>query len=547
VTQTTTPAITIGGVPIAASSPGVGQIAMSMLPNPTQAAPTNIYTCQFARFDAVVKCLQTIEGQFNDTLHGSIQSGWESICTAQIDYLALQRQADEMLSRDSLGTVQDRLSADKDFERLIGPNLASQPDEQLCSPRGSMIAIRGTESGPSTMVSVATTSATISRVKPYPISALANEAQELSDVLAALKAFTASRIDAETKADESSVLAECSLASLANPNQPLSALQAAVKADKAKSDAALKSAQSATPTNAPQLITKLVSALQKYSQDNNELAALTTALNNANADLCQNLTADYNTNNVGTGGQAKLNKANADAAALQARLATYGASSAYAGAYATAVSQLQTLQAVVLSNVNVGRFYVTVPEDCTDLFGGSRSTTITVQRSPGQQNSIIVDCPSRVFTSEGFAFSFIPQGTYAAVASNSAIPQAPSGSPTPPPATVEQTAYSDVRPIPVVLLNVRFSAPEPNDNGLYMSFGISLNSSSISTQLDYLAGLSYSLSRSLIFTAGASISPQNVLLPGYQVGQPIAAGGGSPPTTTHTRIAPFLAITYGAH
>jgi hypothetical protein len=244
--------------------------------------------------------------------------------------------------------------------------------------------------------------------------------------------------------------------------------------------------------------------------------------------------------------QIKLDSATFALNKLQGDLQQYTANGSYTAAYAAAIQQMLNLRSTVLSNVSYSRFYATVPENCTNLFGGGRSTLVTITRYDNVANSVTVNCPTRVFGSVGYAFSGLPQHTFTAVASNNTLPQAPAGSPTPPPATIQETSFSDVRPMPVVLLNVRFNPEEPGDNGIYASFGVSVNSSPQSNTIDYFAGVSYSLARSLILTGGVTLAPTTALAPGYNIGDPIASNG-MPPTVTRLKSAVFLAISYGAH
>jgi hypothetical protein len=349
----------------------------------------------------------------------------------------------------------------------------------------------------------------------------------MAELQGALKAYTSQRIDTEANADANALVldkaetqCENELA-LQKPKQNAQAQgkKPAIPAAMRYVHAPSKLDPSCDPSFKPEsaVIKKFVAAAQK--------SELPARLN----------------------GTQRLALAQSELSGINTALSTYIPTATWPTALQAAVKQLQALQATVLSNVSVSRFFVEIPEDCNGLYGAARTTTITVQRYDNEKNSVVVTCASRVFTTGGFAFGFIPQRTYTAVAANPAVPQAPPGSPTPPPAMIEEGAVSDIRPIPVVLLNVRFAPGEgPIDNDFYLSFGVSVNSGPQTTTLDYLAGLSYSISRQMVITGGIQLGPENTLLPGVATGQGIAVNT-QPQTITRMRLGPFVAITYGPH
>ncbi len=243
---------------------------------------------------------------------------------------------------------------------------------------------------------------------------------------------------------------------------------------------------------------------------------------------------------------ARKQQALARIAAITDSLKPYtGADASYPKLYNAAVTQMLYVRAILLNNVGLSRFFVKVNERCEGLYGAEAKTTITVQRTETEQNSIVIDCPSRAFTSFGFAFETIPQPTYGSIASNSALPPGPPGGATPAPSTVQVTSKSDLRTVPVVMFNVLLSKSEHGDSGWFGSFGIGLQQGANMgiTTTDYLAGFSYSVTRSLIATLGFALGQQQETLPGFQENAPL--GSGSPLTRTRARVVPFLAVTYG--
>jgi hypothetical protein len=417
-----------------------------------------------------------------------LPDAWDSVCSAQIEFQALQLRANEALERirESLRHSQVP-NASAEVRQIIGGNPHDKAAEiaahSLCEAihtatdwNEAREATLGEISRRAAVATVSSVSDAIVDIETYPASEISSEGQLAAGLQGALATYTPQRIDEETSAD----IAEQEKAA---------------------------HAKIAHPPPAP-------------SRD-------------ATASIKETSTS-------------RLNHAKDALAAIIALLEPYGSTGGYYTLYSASAALMANIKATALANVSENRFFVVIPEDCSGLYGASRTTTITVNRSPNVANSVTVTCSAREFPSIGYAFSALPQRQYSAVPANSNLPQPPSGSPTPAPATVQQTSYSDIRPMPIVLLNVRFAAEEPGDNGYYGSSGVSVNSSPASTTLDYLGGISYSLGRSLIATAGVELGPTTILAPGYNIGDPIAANG-SPPTVTRLRSAIFLAITYGSH
>lgn len=480
-----------------------GQIVVSLVPNPSGASTASGTCDSLTTFGGLEKCVRDLAAQVDFTTKHDVVTAYQTVCTAQLEYIALQRRADDVIDELHYASAADRVSARAELANLLGGKPGDQPATPSCGGPGRFDAPRpGLQRY--RYATVASATAAIQRIVPYPADALQHEQSALDELKGALKAYDPSRVQSDLKIDASKIQTK-NILNCENTAHP-----------KQKKLTAL-----------PDKLTPKCNPLLDAGKDIKD--KIDTEITKTTAPAKQHL--DTVTGELTT---------------IGATLATYAPTAPWPTLLTGSVKQLQSLQSTVLANVGVSRFYVEIPEECNGLYGNGRTTTITVQRYANEANSVVVDCPSRVFSTAGFAFGFQPQRTFTAAGTNQAFPQAPPGSPTPPPATIQEGSVSDVRPVPVVLLNVRFQPAEgPIDNDFYLSFGVSVNSGPQTTTLDYLAGLSYSLSRQLLVTGGMQLGPENSLL-GAKIGDPIPLGT-SPQTVTRNRLRPFIAITYGPH
>lgn len=429
-----------------------GAIVVPILRSPGASAVAAA-TCPIDTFPRLEHCILALQNRVRQTIKTSIPTAYRSVCSAQIEYLALQARADDVikaLQSLKLATDDGAATAKNKIDTLINPPNSMGANPAACPQDDTSVQAVAQRSDPTAVgATVASVNAAISRMQSFPSGEVTDESGQLLTLQGGVQSRTA--------------------------------------------DALAKDLGISVPA-----------------------------------------------------AKQRLDNAAANLNALQSDLQPFTANGSYTTAYAAALQQMLNLRATVLSNVSYSRFYAAVAENCTNLFGAGRSTLVTITRYDNVANSVTVNCPTRVFGSVGYAFSGLQQHTFTAVAANGALPQAPSGSPSPPAATIQETTYSDVRPMPVVLLNVRFNPEEPGDNGIYASFGVSVNSSPQSNTIDYFGGVSYSLARSLIVTGGVTLAPTTALAPGYNKGDPIAANG-TPPTVTRLKSAVFIAISYGAH
>jgi hypothetical protein len=219
------------------------------------------------------------------------------------------------------------------------------------------------------------------------------------------------------------------------------------------------------------------------------------------------------------------------------------------------------VQAILLSypplvnnTIRDSDFKKDVDIDCAGLGIGGDAVTITLTlttiATPAQSvvSNAEVDCLSRIAVSGGFIFSGLPQRTFAAQATNSALPAPPAGAATPPPATVEESVSSSIRPVPFAFVHYGLSRVCA-EQCLFVSFGAGANSGGASgaTAVDFATGLTYGLSRYLFLTGGVHLGQVTELTSGYTVGGPITSGTTTVPTKTRMRTAAFIGITFGSH
>jgi hypothetical protein len=489
---------TIGGVP-GAPSPTPAPYGVTLLAPPGGVTVAKS-ACPATRFDAIEACIRTLELELEQTRNHDIQYAYESICAAQLEYLALEARADRILSTTPLDTDKRRQNAVRRIAELQGDS------------RGQLqAACSKTEATQRTIYGIRMDSATvrsaqdaIKRARPFPSDAIAAEGKQADDITTQLGAYSVEKVDKETDQD---ILAfyECNRRAKA----------------------------------------KLAPAVSRQKANTKNNAAKTTA-ETARSAVCKNPKSQQT---VARSGSFRIDQAKARLASIKATLQLYAPTAPYPTQFNAALAQLYYLRAAVLSDVGVNRFFVKVDENCRGLYGAQGKTTITVSRTPGENNSIIVDCPSRAFASFGFAFEYLPQQTVGAVGANTALAQPPPNGATPPPYTLQATTSSDVREVPVVLFHVLMTQTEKGDSGWFATFGVGFSTIPPATTLgltDYFVGASYSMSRQLVGTLGFAYGHQQVLYPGYRVNDPLGSQTVVVPQD-RARIIPFLSVTYGQH
>lgn len=225
-----------------------------------------------------------------------------------------------------------------------------------------------------------------------------------------------------------------------------------------------------------------------------------------------------------------------------------------ATADAAAAQQVMTTYPLLLTGARDSDFERDSDVDCAGLGAGGDTVTLTLTlttlTTPAQSvtSDTQVNCPSRIAVSGGFIFSSLPQRTFSAQATNSALPAPPAGAATPPPATVQESVSSSIRPVPFAFVHYGLSRVCA-DQCMFVSFGAGVNSggASGSTTVDFAGGLTYGLSRYLYLTAGVHVGQVTELTSGYTVGGPIASSTTTVPTQTRMRAGPFIGVTFGGH
>ena len=514
------------------ASPPPGQFIIKVLANPAGAADAPGQCDDQSRFDRLERCINDLAAQIEHTVKNDVLASWESVCSAQLEFLALQARSDSVLENLHFGTPVDRVHARDVISKLLGGKPDDEPANPSCAAADRLHMAPGAANQRRyRYATVASANAAINRIRPFPKDALANEQTALTGLQGALKTYTAAKVDQDVAALTDQQWEACANKVIAknsgtpiDDKLPLPLNEADRKKAKKSFDDVLRGAKAKDPCGDPQQRAALLAANPVYN------------------------------------GARRFNLADSEVKGLAAQLAAYAPAAPYTTAVASAIDQLTMLQGLVLANVGVSRFFVEIPEECNGLYGNTRTTTITVQRFANEKNSVVIECPPRVFTTTGFAFGGQAQRFYTPAPTNTALPQAPPGAPPPPAATIQAQNTYDARPVPVVMLNVRFTPAEgPIDNDFYLSFGVSLaqvggNATTsapsiipgLTIPLDFLAGVSYSLSRQILVTGGVMFGPEQSLAPGFNVGDPIGTSG-TISTVTRNRAKPFLAITYGPH
>ena len=217
--------------------------------------------------------------------------------------------------------------------------------------------------------------------------------------------------------------------------------------------------------------------------------------------------------------------------------------------YTKKTQELRTLVAARVGTVSVDRFGYRDNVPCGQLAGGTREKIFTVTLYPGAASRVRVVCQARMFISGGVAFSGLAQPTFAAVPDKPLPTPVPVTGATAAPAlpasaTIRATTSTSIRPTAIILNNVLLGNPNAED-GFYASFGLGvLQSSTGELTADYLAGLSWSLSKTMLFSVGAQFGKMTQLAPGYENGTVIQPGQ-TPQTITRFTPKLFIGFTFG--
>jgi hypothetical protein len=227
---------------------------------------------------------------------------------------------------------------------------------------------------------------------------------------------------------------------------------------------------------------------------------------------------------------------------MSSDLAAWAKDSDEQQAFESSRKQLVQYVSERLVNLTPSRFHFADHEGCRGVNGSRRERTYTLQLDATQITSITIVCESRIFLSGGIGFSSLSQGSYTTLPDTHYASPAPAAAPTGV-GVIQEVATSDIRPIPVTLVNYRLlGVGQQGEQALYTSFGLGLASSQQSTFFDYIGGISYGMSKAALVTVGAHLGQQNVLEPGYSVGQSVT---GSAPQTTRNRLGWIVVFSYG--
>ncbi|MDB5071743.1 MAG: hypothetical protein JWM87_2854 [Candidatus Eremiobacteraeota bacterium] len=243
-----------------------------------------------------------------------------------------------------------------------------------------------------------------------------------------------------------------------------------------------------------------------------------------------------------------LNKLHQQAIDVAQALQVYAADSPeaqrYAKSQASLVGVIKNVQAASLD-----RFAFKDEEPCKGLSGSRRDKIYNVKLFEGATSTVHLVCEPRMVLSGGVAFTGLSQPTYEAVPDAPATAPPPpatgTASPTPAPAAhIRATTQSYLRPTAVIMNNVRLSPPG-TEQAFYAAFGLGvLQKDTGELTADYLAGVSFSLSKTIFISVGAQFGKTVTAAPGYEEGALVPA---NTKIQTLTKFAPqlYVAITFG--
>jgi hypothetical protein len=169
-------------------------------------------------------------------------------------------------------------------------------------------------------------------------------------------------------------------------------------------------------------------------------------------------------------------------------------------------------------------FAISVKVDCHFTFSTTKDTTVTLNaidlsqpsasQKPTPVFSLIVECTSPFSISAGVAFSTIPDAQYS-------ITPDPTSTSTTPVNDITQTSTSRFHPLPLALINYRFSELKNEKVAFYTSFGVATNIRSQNnggSSAEYLIGPSIGFARTFFITMGAHLGTQPSVSAPYSVG-----------------------------
>ncbi len=178
---------------------------------------------------------------------------------------------------------------------------------------------------------------------------------------------------------------------------------------------------------------------------------------------------------------------------------------------------------------------------CHEWYGRGRTDTISLHVVDVSSSTLAATdialgtntCNPLSIASTGIGVSFLANPTYGF------IPDASGNQ------VIGKTAVNDISPLYSVLYNVKSPGFNRSDVELFISPGVGLVSTSSTSNADFLAGLSISFARRLIFLTGsADFGRRDELLPGFVEG---AAKGSltSVPTRSTWKTGAMISVTFG--
>jgi hypothetical protein len=191
--------------------------------------------------------------------------------------------------------------------------------------------------------------------------------------------------------------------------------------------------------------------------------------------------------------------------------------------------------------------------DCGFSFGQTKDTKVTVtyddlltsEVEKLTQEIISVQCTSPLSVSVGIGFSALKEQEFGFVQSTALLPDEEGN-------LTEQVVNrfgfknrSDFRVLPLILLNTRIKE-WPDKWSLHASFGggVDIKTGEAGTDLEFVAGPSISLYRTLFITPGVHIGRVPKLVGGFNIGDIVPEGVDEPPLEKEWKTGFTVALSY---
>ena len=258
------------------------------------------------------------------------------------------------------------------------------------------------------------------------------------------------------------------------------------------------------------------------------------------------------------GNKAVYDSALAQTGELSTAISALGATSASAVAFDLAKKKLLEWKSILssVSAAGPGGFRLDHKVGCGFTFGSTKEVLVELISADRlaaagtvavRRQIVTVVCSTPLSVSGGVGFSTVDENTYGLQPAPKTTTTTTNGVTQTTTTTVNKfgyTARSGLRPLPLVLVNVRLW--EPNELfSLHFSSGaaVDLGTGSVGTDVEYVTGVSVGLHRSVFITGGWHIG-RSAKLVNFAVGDEAPSGVTVPPLEKQWKPGFLFAITY---